>query len=143
MSGLEERIERLEAAEELRALLATYASVVDNDKDVNRLRDLFTADAALENPTRYEGRDAILEYYLGVMQALEASRHHVVNSSFEFETPTRVRHRGAFLAYVTRGGVTSLLCGDYDDEVVRGDDGRWRFRVKRNAIRVAHPLATA
>jgi hypothetical protein len=54
-----------------------------------------------------------------------------------------VRHRGAFLAYVTRGGVTSLLCGDYDDEVVRGDDGRWRFRVKRNAIRVAHPLATS
>jgi SnoaL-like domain len=143
MSELQERIERLEAVEDLRTLLSRYATVVDNDKDVNRLRDLFTADAALENPTRYEGRDAILEYYLGVMQALEASRHHVVNSSFEFETPDRVRHRGAFLAYVARDGVLSLICGDYDDEVVRSDDAHWRFSVKRNDIKLVRPLGPA
>ena len=143
MSELQERIERLEAVEELRALLTRYATVVDNDKDVNRLRDLFTEDAALENPTRYEGRDAILDYYLGVMLALEASRHHIVNSSFELETPDRAQHRGAFLAYVARDGVVSLLCGDYDDEVVRGDDGRWRFSVKRNDIKLVRPLGPA
>ena len=143
MSELEERIERLEAVEDLRTLLARYAAVVDNDKDVNRLRDLFTEDAALENPTRYEGREAILEYYLGVMKSLEASRHHVVNSSFELEAPDRARHRGAFLAYLARDGVMSLVCGDYDDEVVRGNDGRWRFSVKRNDIKLVRPLGPA
>lgn len=131
---IQARLERLEAAEGVRELLNRYATTVDRLPPVDELADLFTEDAVLINPDRHEGRGAILDYYGGVLSSLEWSRHHVVNSAIELSGPGRARHRGAFFALLRRDGGDLLVFGDYDDEAVRGDDGRWRFEVKRNQI---------
>jgi uncharacterized protein (TIGR02246 family) len=126
------RVERVEAAEGVRDLLWRYASTMDRLPPIEELADLFTEDAVLESADRHEGRDAILAYYDGVLSSLTAARHHVVNSTISVEGPDRARHRGYFLALLERGGETLLVHGDYDDLVVRGADGRWRFQQKGN-----------
>lgn len=132
MSDLAERVERLEAIEAVRELIWRYASTVDRLGDIGELADLFTEDAVLTNPDRHEGRQAILDYYGGVLSALESARHHIVNSTIVVEAPGRARHRGYFLAFLRRGDDELVVVGDYDDVAVRGEDGRWRFSEKGN-----------
>lgn len=137
------RVERLEAAEGVRELLWRYASTLDRLPPIEELTDLFTADAVLLSADRHEGREAILAYYDGVLSSLTAARHHIATSTIAVEGPDRARHRAYFLAVLERGGETRLVYGDYDDVVVRGADGRWRFQEKGNIGRGATRLRAA
>jgi ketosteroid isomerase-like protein len=132
MSDLAARVERLEAIEGVRELLWRYASTMDRLPPIAELADLFTEDAVLQGADRHEGRQAILAYYEGILSSLTAARHHIVNSTIAVESGARARHRGYFLALLERDGATLLVHGDYDDVVVRGADGRWRFQEKGN-----------
>lgn len=143
MTELEHRIERLEAVEGVRELLWRYAATVDRLPPAHELSDLFTEDAVLVNPDRHEGRQAVLDYYGAVLGSLEWARHHIVNSLIEIEGPGRARHRGYFLAFLCRDGSEMVVYGDYDDVVVRGDDGRWRFKEKGNHAAGASTLPSA
>lgn len=129
---LQARVERLEAAEAVRALLWRYATTMDRLAPAEELADLFTEDVVLETGSRHEGREAVLAYYVGVLSTLTAARHHVVTTTVEVQGPGRARHRGYFLALLDRRGEIRMVYGDYDDVVVRGHDGRWRFERKGN-----------
>jgi uncharacterized protein (TIGR02246 family) len=137
------RVERLEAAEGVRDLLWRYASTLDRLPPIEELADLFTADAVLLSADRHEGREAILAYYDGVLSSLTSARHHVTTSTIAIEGSDRAHHRGYYLALLQRDGATLLAYGDYDDVVVRGADGRWRFHEKGNISRGATTLHTA
>jgi ketosteroid isomerase-like protein len=141
MSDLERRVECLEQAEEVRAFLRRYVTTMDNNPTLDALGELFTEDAVLTNPTRYVGRDAILAYYGGVLDAMESSRHHIVNSAIAIEDDGTARHLGSFVAFIRRDGRELVVQGDYDDVLVRGSDGRWRFREKGNQTADVRTLA--
>jgi hypothetical protein len=128
---LTQRVERLEAIEGVRDLLCRYAVASDSLKAAN-LADLFTEDVILRNPTAYEGRETVVAYYDGVLSSLTSARHHIVNSTIDVQAPDRARHRGYFLAVMFRTTGTTIVFGDYDDLVVRGADGAWRFKEKGN-----------
>ena len=144
-----QRVHRLEAIEAVRATLSRYAATCDSLSAGEDLGDLFTEDAVLSTVAVHEGRPAILDYYAGVFGSLSAARHHIVNSAIELEEPERARHRGYYLAILTRDGESTAVFGDYDDVLVRGADGRWRFREKGNhgagslPLGVSQPAAAA
>jgi SnoaL-like domain len=126
------RIERLEAAEGVRDLVARYARVIDGTDLAGEFSSIFTADAVLYSNGEYTGRTAIFEYYESVLSQVTFSRHHILNSAITVEAVDRARHRGAFLAMLGRGGQSIVVFGDYDDLAVRGSDGLWRFAIKGN-----------
>jgi hypothetical protein len=136
-----QRLDRLEAVEGVRLLLARYAIASDSLLAGN-LVELFTEDVVLRNPAEYHGRDAVLQYYDGVLSTLISGRHHIVNSTIEIEAPDRARHRGYFLAFLFRATEALIVFGNYDDVVVRGADGAWRFQEKGNYAAGTAPLPT-
>jgi ketosteroid isomerase-like protein len=140
MSDLESRLERVEAVEGVRELLWRYASTVDRLGPIEELADAFTEDAVLINPDRIEGRQAILEYYGGVLGSVEFAHHHITNSTITVEQPGRARHRSYFVALIRRAGGEVLVFGEYDDVAVRCDDGLWRFSEKGNNVASATAL---
>ena len=63
LSQLKARLQRLEAAEAIRGLIAVYAQGADAGNDVAVLRPLYTDDAVWESPGfgRFEGGDAVAD----------------------------------------------------------------------------------
>lgn len=76
---LEQRIARLEAIEAVKQLKATYAAVCDDDYDPVGMYPLFTEDAVWDAPGvfgRFEGRDAICEFFGGVSEPISWALHY-------------------------------------------------------------------
>src|ERR1700750_1486422 len=66
--SIEERLARLEAIEDIKALKARYCALCDADYEPDGLAALFLPDAVWESETfgRYEGREAIRTFFRGV-----------------------------------------------------------------------------
>jgi hypothetical protein len=108
---------------------------------ISELGDLFTEDATLRTgPAALVGRAAILEHYDRVLSPLVACRHYIANSTIEPLGPTAARHRSYFVALLNGESEAKLVQGSYDDEVVRGDDGTWRFHRKGNQGTIVVPM---
>src|SRR5436190_17982130 len=75
------RLARLEAKETIRELKARYADVCDTGYDPARMRPLFTDDAVWDGGSRfgrYEGVDAICEFFAGISKEITWALHYVV-----------------------------------------------------------------
>ena len=131
-------------------LVSTYAEILDSG-DLTGLGDLFTEDAVFEDFPRQEpsesyafpgqGRD-------GVVAALQTSldfwlerhgmrRTHLVSNMrmTELDEATVQATSQWFVIYfAVTGEVKPELrrTGHYEDVVVKGDDGRWRFRQRHS-----------
>jgi uncharacterized protein (TIGR02246 family) len=140
-ASIESRLERLEAAEDIRSLLRRYTSTMDALPPISELADLFTEDATLNTGSaEVVGRAAILEHYDRVLSPLVSCRHYLSNSTIEPLGPGVARHRSYFVALLNGEGEAKLIQGDYDDELVRGADGAWRFRRKGNQGTIVIPV---
>ena len=113
-------------------LLGEYGHAIDS-ADWDRFSTLFLADAVLDYtavraPRVCHGIDEILDYF---RDANHPAAHHVTNIVVvEVDGTTHVHSK--FLAPFTRSthSPNRWYGGDYDDTVVRGDDGAWRFSRK-------------
>ncbi len=135
--GLLERVERLEAIEGIRDLIARYGMVVD-DRDVEALADMFTSDARFglaDGMVANQGREAVIDFYTQRMAAMGPTYHyphsHVIN--LDPERPghaTGTVNAHAELAVDGRTMVTALR---YSDEY-RVENGRWCFVERKVAM---------
>lgn len=81
VDGLERRIARLEAAEEIRHLKARYAHACDTGYDPDRIVELFTEDATWDGGERlgsYRGRAAIWSFFDRVRHQFVWALHYMV-----------------------------------------------------------------
>lgn len=126
----------------IRELLAAYCHRVD-DGLFDELVGLFTPDGAFVRGRRtYEGRAALLAFF-DARQATpeQRGRHLTLNPEIAVDGATaRVLADFLYLRMVD-GKLTPVITGRYHDELVRCDDGRWRFA--RRVIEEWPPRAPA
>ena len=80
------RLARLEAIEDIRMLKARYADVCDSGYDPVRMRPFFTADAVWDGGPRfgrYEGVDAVCEFFAGISGQITWALHYMVAPAIE------------------------------------------------------------
>lgn len=124
------RLRRLEDADEIRLLLASYGECLDR-RDFVAYSELFAEDGELVAPLgEARGREAIralLERRIGSDPPEQASVHLIASPLVRIDGDRATSK--VIWAYVTGGddGYPLLLqLGFYDDVLVR-EDGRWRF----------------
>jgi ketosteroid isomerase-like protein len=130
-SSTEERLARLEAAEETRTLVAAYADACDA-QDLSQLAASLAADVVVSVPgMTWTGTDAVLGFYRDNWSASPyPSRHFISNVAMHRLEPDRVEATAYFL-YVTSSGddESKIGWGSYRDTYVR-HDGRLLLQTK-------------
>jgi hypothetical protein len=144
LDALMKRVERLEAVEALRGLMAEYALAADDRKgcsvNVERTMQLFARDAVWDGSPRYgrhEGWDAVRSYLSRGKAGIDWSIHQLVDVSIEVADDGRTARGRWYLLEMARmanpsGGKPEIvwLGGTYDNEFVR-EDGRWKLLLMR------------
>lgn len=112
----------------IRGVLAAYCHRCDDGRFVELL-ELFAPDAAfVRGATTIAGHAALLAYFED-RQGLpeQRGRHLTLNLEVEIDG-CRARALSDFLYLkVVDGRITPLLAGRYRDDLVRAEDGGWRF----------------
>lgn len=139
MSGLTaellERVRLLEDRAAIGELFQEYKRVLDG-KDFEAYANLFTADGEfVAGEVVGHGREGIHSLVEGMLGNLLAEgegqdMHLVVNASIEDPRDQQSSAAVTWLYFVpgADGQPELAKVGHYDDDVVRQDDGRWRFR---------------
>ena len=134
MMSLEERLARVEAIEEIKALKARYCAYADDDYDAEGLASLFVPDGVWDGGEefgRYVGREAFKDFLNRTRGQIRFAAHLVLNPIIEVQDADHATGKWRLLmpCTVMTDGVKEsrwLLCS-YDEEYVR-HEGRWMFK---------------
>jgi ketosteroid isomerase-like protein len=135
------RVRWLEDIEQLKQLKHRYAAHCDDDYDADKLAPLFTADAVWDGGPmgRYEGREAIREFFEGASSVVPFAIHHVTNPILEVDGD---RASGRWYLWqpvvFSRGDQALWMAARYDD-VYRREQGQWRFAQVDVKLRMLSP----
>ncbi len=134
-SSMEERLARLEAIEEIKALKARYCALCDADYDPDGLAALFLPDGIWDGGPfgRYEGRAAIRTFFQGISGTIRFAAHLVLNPIIEVQGPDTATGKWRLIMPCTVTGDDGVaearwLLSAYD-EVYARHDGKWLFRT--------------
>jgi SnoaL-like domain len=102
LERLERRLQVLEDAEAIRNLKARYAALCDRQYDADGIAMLFTEDALWESPGlgRFEGREAIRNFFRGASAIFPFAIHYSLNGHIEVSTAILREHGGISLCLV-------------------------------------------
>lgn len=135
------RLRRLEDIEALRQLKYRYCLACDDDYDADRLAPLFTEDAVWDGGAlgRFEGREAIREFFAGTSKLVSFAIHQVTNPLIEVEGD---RASGCWLLWepivFAQGERALWMAARYDDRY-RRIGGEWLFERVRIDLRMLSP----
>lgn len=130
-------------------LVIEFSYLLDHGR-ADEVARLFTPDAVFENPRqglRLVGRPSIGDYYARRARDLRTTRHISTNLHIVFETADRAAGTRLITYYRGDGAGPPFAAepgsvGEYTEIFVRGDDGQWRFALRRNElIFSSHPEA--
>jgi ketosteroid isomerase-like protein len=130
LTDLERRIRALEDIEAIKQLKYRYADACDRGYDANTLADLFTEDAIWDGGVfgRYDGQEAIRNYFRGVSSDIVFAMHYMMNSIIEVDGD---QARGAWYLFQTctfaEGNTPILGAAKYAERYQRVH-GTWKFR---------------
>ena len=87
LERIERRLQVLEDREAIRNLKVRYAALCDNQYDAEGIASLFTEDAVWESPAlgRFEGREAIRNFFRGASSIFSFAIHYSLNGHIEIE----------------------------------------------------------
>ncbi len=130
VATVEERLQRLEAADAIRTLIARYCYAMDN-RDLAAVVDLFTPDVVVRSHDGVmdsRGRDAVMAMFQERWSVLGPSFHWTHDVIVDVADGSRdATGLVSCHAEVTRSGRAQLSAIRYSDRYRREDDGRWRF----------------
>ncbi len=129
----------MQASEKLAiAELLNRAAFALDAKDLAVLEATFTEDArftllidGVEEPSVFEGRDAIMTLFSDALEAQTDVRRHVISNVFYNAEGSSAAEVVSYLSlFGTENGTTRLItCGVYTDTVVGSSDG-WRIQAR-------------
>ncbi len=135
VEDLRDRVRYLEDIEALRNLKAEYAAACDDNYDADRLAALFVEDATWESEGmgRYEGREAIREFFHRISGHFVFALHYGLNPQIEVTDDT-ARARWYLFMPCTVGdtGKAMWRAGLDEEEYVRVQ-GKWMYKSKKSA----------
>ena len=134
---LQNRVRALEDANEIRNLKAEYAAACDDSYDPDRIAALFIEDATWESQGlgRFEGREAIREFFRGISGHFVFALHYGLNPSIEVTGDTARARWYLFMPCTVADGSEGRAmwrAGVDDEEYVRVE-GKWMFKSKKSA----------
>ena len=135
VAQLQRRVQNLESANEIRNLKAEYAAACDDNYNPDRIANLFVEDATWESEGlgRFEGREAIREFFRGISSHFVFALHYGLNPNITVTGDT-ARARWYLFMPCTIGetGQAMWRAGIDDEEYVRVS-GLWKFKSKKSA----------
>jgi SnoaL-like domain len=143
--SLEQRIARLESAEQIRAMKAHYCEICDRGYDPDELAALFTEDAVWDGGLfgRHEGRAAIHAFFAAISGSLVFAAHLVMNPVIEFVDDDTARGKWRLWepATVNENGTldSKILLAAYEDVYVKVG-GTWLYKSLRLHANFFAPL---
>lgn len=141
---IEMRIDRLESRAAISELCSAYCMACD-DRDMARLRSLFTEDVAFdtENGTmRAHGLEEAMTMFDKMLSIRGPSYHWTHDSFISFDTTDPDRATGQLSAHAetTPNGIPSIAALRYED-IYRRTDGRWRIARRALSFLYYIPIA--
>ena len=134
---LEEQIARLTAIEDIKQLKARYCAYCDAQYDPDGLASLFVEDGVWDAGAefgRYEGREAIRNFFKGVSGTFVFAAHLVLNPIITVTGTTATGQWRLIMPCTAKNDAgkpeARWLLATYDEQYVERD-GRWLFQVLR------------
>jgi uncharacterized protein (TIGR02246 family) len=131
LEALARRVQALEDVEAIKRLKARYAAFCDAGYDADGIAALFAEDAVWDGGLfgRYEGREAIREFFRGVSSQITFALHYMTNPIVEVvDGETATGRWYLFQACTFADGNQAIWGGArYDEEYVKRD-GEWLFK---------------
>ena len=105
---------------------------------------LFTEDALWESPGlgRFEGREAIREFFRGASGIFSFAIHYSLNGQIEIDGDTARAQWYLFMPCLVAAGNRAMWRASIDHETYTRVGGTWRFRHKRSAPLMNVPFET-
>jgi uncharacterized protein (TIGR02246 family) len=127
-ADIEARLARLEDRDELHDLVAAYGAAVD-DRDLERVGDLFTADAVFESGAdrseEARGRAGVIDFFRRTLMPHGPTYHYGHGQVVTFDGPDSARGVVPAHAEMAMRGETYWIAMRYRYRYVR-EGGRWR-----------------
>ena len=134
LDELEKRVRAVEDTDAIRNLKARYAAYCDDNYNPDKIAELFVEDATWESGSlgRFEGREAIREFFRGASKIFSFALHYSLNPHIEVTGDT-ARARWYLLMPCTLGdGDQATWRAGIDDEEYVRIDGEWKFKSKKS-----------
>ena len=134
LEELESRVRTLEDTDAIRNLKAKYAGLSDNNYDPDGLAALFVEDAVWESGSlgRFEGREAIREFFRGASKIFTFAIHYSLNAQIEVTGDSAKARWYLFMPCTVGDGDRAMWRAGIDDEEYVRLDGRWMFKSKKS-----------
>lgn len=144
LARIERRLQALEDAEAIRNLKARYAALCDDQYDADGIAALFTADALWESPAlgRFEGREAIRDFFRGASGIFSFAIHYSLNGHIEVDGDTAQARWYLFMPCTVAEGNQARWRAGIDHETYARVGGVWMFRHKRSEPMLDVPYDT-
>jgi ketosteroid isomerase-like protein len=129
---LEQRVRALEDANEIRWLKAQYAAYCDDNYNPDKIAGLFVEDATWESSAlgRFEGREAIREFFRGASKIFTFAIHYGLNPQIEVNGDTAKARWYLFMPCTVGDGNQAMWRAGIDDEEYVRVNGKWMFKSK-------------
>jgi ketosteroid isomerase-like protein len=144
LDRIERRLQALEDAEAIRNLKARYAAFCDHQYDADGIASLFTENAVWESPAlgRFEGREAIRNFFKGAPGIFSFAIHYSLNGHIEIDGDTARARWYLFMPCTLAAGNQALWRAGIDHETYARADGTWMIRHKRSEPLMNVPFET-
>ena len=135
VAELQARVRHLEDVEALRNLKAEYAAACDDNYEADRLAALFVEDATWESEGmgRYEGREAIREFFRSISGHFVFALHYGLNPQIEVNGDTARARWYLFMPCTVGDKEEAMWRAGLDEEEYIRVDGRWMYKSKKSA----------
>jgi hypothetical protein len=142
-NSVEDRLARLEAKEDVRALKMRYARLCDAGYPAKELGELFVEDAVWDSGDVfgvYRGRKAIEEFFAATRARVPWALHYTVAGDIHLAPDARSATGSWFLWQpLTFESRALWLMATYADEYVLTDEG-WRYANLRLDVQALTPV---
>ena len=143
------RIQRLEDIEAIKQLIARYAMASDKQNNPDLMLPLFTEDGVLDVGSgygRYQGHEVLREFLSGTADIISWSLHFNISPLIEISEDGASAEAFWYLWEPanmpdpkTGGQIAVWIGGTYASDVVKGHDGKWRFKEIRLRMEIMSP----
>ncbi|ETW99692.1 MAG: hypothetical protein ETSY1_14100 [Candidatus Entotheonella factor] len=135
LAQLEQRVRALEDVNAIRNLKSRYAAYCDDNYNPDGLAALFAEDAVWESQGlgRYEGREAIREFFRGASKLFTFAIHYSLNGQIEVIGDTAQAQWYLFMPCTMGADNRAMWRAGVDREEYVRIDGAWLFQRKTSA----------
>ena len=134
LDELETKVRALEDTDAIRNLKARYAELCDDNYNPDGIAALFVEDAVWESGPlgRFEGREAIREFFRGASRIFTFAIHYSLNSQIEVTGDTARAKWYLFMPCTVGDGDQAMWRAGIDEEEYVRMNGRWMFKSKKS-----------